>query len=257
MPWSRTTKLIWICLIGLRPLAGSAAADEFRSVGRVIGGDSLPVADSCPGPTEPMSVSPTSMQARGPTHLALASTAGALCGDGVRQGSETCDDGNLWGGDGCAANCTIESDAILDFGNAAETQSSMVIQTLTFPIHLPITGSQILTYGSAREDPSAGADGFTNFAHSEVPTVLRISKNLKKIDPIKVPGLACICVRGVEMQTCGGEPTLPGDANVCTATVNPCPVNLPCAPTFGPGNSGGGRFADGGLEVLDYNYVCE
>ncbi|MRG95703.1 DUF4215 domain-containing protein [Polyangium spumosum] len=33
----------------------------------------------------------------------------ALCGDGVKQGSEMCDDGNVANGDGCASNCTIEA----------------------------------------------------------------------------------------------------------------------------------------------------
>ena len=32
----------------------------------------------------------------------------AVCGDGIRQGTEQCDDGNLTVGDGCSANCTVE-----------------------------------------------------------------------------------------------------------------------------------------------------
>lgn len=32
----------------------------------------------------------------------------ALCGNGITEGSETCDDGNLVAGDGCATNCRIE-----------------------------------------------------------------------------------------------------------------------------------------------------
>jgi cysteine-rich repeat protein len=31
-----------------------------------------------------------------------------LCGDGVRQGSEVCDDGNMVTGDGCDSSCTVE-----------------------------------------------------------------------------------------------------------------------------------------------------
>ena len=38
----------------------------------------------------------------------LQVTYNALCGDGVMQGSETCDDGNLIAGDGCSVNCRAE-----------------------------------------------------------------------------------------------------------------------------------------------------
>ncbi|HEX8721669.1 MAG TPA: PKD domain-containing protein [Pyrinomonadaceae bacterium] len=33
---------------------------------------------------------------------------GVVCGNGLRQGSEQCDDGNIAGGDGCSAICTLE-----------------------------------------------------------------------------------------------------------------------------------------------------
>jgi cysteine-rich repeat protein len=32
-----------------------------------------------------------------------------VCGDGDREGSEQCDDGNLVNNDGCSSNCRIES----------------------------------------------------------------------------------------------------------------------------------------------------
>jgi cysteine-rich repeat protein len=32
----------------------------------------------------------------------------AVCGDGIRQGTEQCDDGNTTNGDGCSLNCTVE-----------------------------------------------------------------------------------------------------------------------------------------------------
>jgi cysteine-rich repeat protein len=32
-----------------------------------------------------------------------------VCGDGVKEGSEQCDDGNLSNGDGCSANCIVEN----------------------------------------------------------------------------------------------------------------------------------------------------
>jgi cysteine-rich repeat protein len=39
---------------------------------------------------------------------------GAVCGDGVLEGSEACDDGNKAGGDGCSASCTSEASPRLD-----------------------------------------------------------------------------------------------------------------------------------------------
>ena len=36
----------------------------------------------------------------------LADTAMVRCGNGVLEGTETCDDGNLDNGDGCDVNCT-------------------------------------------------------------------------------------------------------------------------------------------------------
>ena len=50
----------------------------------------------------------------------FASSAGAgpvsVCGDGVQEGNETCDDGNTTGGDGCSAECVDEicGDGILE-----------------------------------------------------------------------------------------------------------------------------------------------
>lgn len=33
----------------------------------------------------------------------------SVCGDGIRSGTESCDDGNVHSGDGCSASCTIEA----------------------------------------------------------------------------------------------------------------------------------------------------
>ena len=42
---------------------------------------------------------------------ALAGPPMMVCGDGMVEGGEECDDGNLVDGDGCSANCTIEPGA--------------------------------------------------------------------------------------------------------------------------------------------------
>jgi cysteine-rich repeat protein len=48
--------------------------------------------------------------------------ANPVCGNGVREGAETCDDGNTTAGDGCRANCTVErcGDGIRDGAEACD-----------------------------------------------------------------------------------------------------------------------------------------
>jgi len=47
---------------------------------------------------------------------------GAVCGNGVVDGLETCDDGNKVGGDGCSATCAIEScgNSVIDVGELCD-----------------------------------------------------------------------------------------------------------------------------------------
>jgi cysteine-rich repeat protein len=191
----------------------------------------------------------------------------AICGDGVTdaEAGEECDDGNNYGGDGCAANCTLEEDITLNFGNAGNTQSQAFVQTISFPLPLPITGRQIITHGSPRAQESIGADGITNFAPGEAPLASVILKNQEGgeglIEPILVPGVACACLRGIELNTCGGKPLLPGAPGGDNAT--PCTFDDPgvcdgnpdgeCIPTYGPGVSAAGRVGcDGTLSELNY-----
>ncbi len=43
-------------------------------------------------------------------------TPDTFCGDGIPEGTEACDDGNLVNGDGCESDCTVTSDAICGDG---------------------------------------------------------------------------------------------------------------------------------------------
>jgi len=49
-----------------------------------------------------------------PFYVVEISTAPPSCGDGVTQGVEQCDDGNVNAGDGCAANCMLEGNFITE-----------------------------------------------------------------------------------------------------------------------------------------------
>ncbi|MDC3959620.1 proprotein convertase P-domain-containing protein [Polyangium jinanense] len=58
----------------------------------------------------------------------------ALCGDGQKQGSEQCDDGNVAGGDGCASNCMIEAKP------EVEPNDTCAAATGPFPVPTDATG---------------------------------------------------------------------------------------------------------------------
>ena len=47
--------------------------------------------------------------AAGPTPTTVSGIEGSVCGDGLVQGAERCDDGDQTGGDGCGSTCAIES----------------------------------------------------------------------------------------------------------------------------------------------------
>lgn len=189
----------------------------------------------------------------GPTPTPVPDTV--LCGDGVVAGGEECDDGNNYGGDGCAANCTFEQDLTLDISTGV---SHAVLQVATFPVTLPIAGSEVITVGSPRAETVFGADGKTTFAPGQMPTVNLLAKN-NRIEPIAIPGLACVCPRGVVLQTCGGVVPTPGETSqICNTgslgAINPavCNGQAPCAPAFGPGSIAGGRIGCNGISDLNY-----
>ncbi|MDO8413144.1 MAG: PKD domain-containing protein [Gallionellaceae bacterium] len=56
---------------------------------------------------------------------------GVVCGNGLLQGSEQCDDGNIAGGDGCSAICTFEIADSPPNANAGMDQSVNEVQTVT------------------------------------------------------------------------------------------------------------------------------
>jgi cysteine-rich repeat protein len=105
----------------------------------------------------------------------------AECGDGVPDVEEACNDGNRFGGDGCAENCTAEStrELVLDRG-----RSVAVTQLRAFRLPINIEGTLRFVIGQP------GADGI-------VPVVIRSSD--VSFPPIAVPGIACVCIRSDEV----------------------------------------------------------
>ncbi|MCW5954651.1 MAG: hypothetical protein KIT69_20555, partial [Propionibacteriaceae bacterium] len=124
-------------------------------------------------------------------------TSGAICGNGTKEEGEECDDGNIFGGDGCAANCTTE-DARVGVFDPEKTVAT--VQTEALPITLNLTGQQTFRTGHARATATTQVGGGVIPA-GEIPAVIKASE--LKFDPVKVTGLVCACVRGIPVPAFG------------------------------------------------------
>jgi hypothetical protein len=191
----------------------------------------------------------------GGTNAGTACTAEADChGDGICEGGVnyfracTSDSGcpsgkcihcKTFGGDGCAANCTTETDVVMTLkpGHATGLNidagtSGAVVHGDILTIPLPLNGTQTITIGGK------GTDG-------HVPAVIKAAS----IQFLKIPvsSIACACLRGVAAKTCGGTlydidgVTLSADCTAdFTAGDSVCPADKPCAFLHGPGNAASG-----------------
>lgn len=152
------------------------------------------------------------------------------------------------GGDGCAANCTLERDVLIDFVPGILDSSDRTRPVAIVPgtsglglvssivhLSLPISGSMSLRVGG--------------IVGEQAPVVIRAGS--LAVDPLAVAGVSCSCLRAPELSTCGGT-TFDHDGSpspVCTAGLpgaTECAAELPCAPVHGAGNSGSGFVTCGG-----------
>jgi cysteine-rich repeat protein len=199
-------------------------------------------------------------------------TCQTVCGNGVVDGDEECDDGGIciastnagthctadtdcpgghcqpFGGDGCAANCTLETDVAFNLvpGGVAPTGLEIAPGTSGSVINgdtaLPFSGSQTLTIGKQRG--------------GQIPVVI-------KADAVRLTltrdGLfPCLCIRGVATKTCGGTAveadgvTLSLDCTAgFTAGDSVCQGQKPCTFVRGPGNSASGMIGCVGLDGVN------
>ena len=153
----------------------------------------------------------------------LTCGGGPICGDLKVDPGEDCDDGNNFGGDGCAANCTNE---VHREGTLVNSQA--VVQSLFIALKLPLHGTQALVTGRVRDTQVIGLGGKVITEPGEAPVVAR--KDDVKFQPISLEGLVCACVRGV---TEGVEDV------------------------FGPGNSGAGKIGCGDSGLMNVDYTVE
>jgi len=154
-----------------------------------------------------------------PTVTPTPGSGTPVCGNGTKEDGEDCDDGNNFGGDGCAANCTTEPEPLVGTFDATKTKAT--VQTQAIPIVLSISGHQTFRVGKKRDVAVTTASG-PGFQPGEIPLVIRSDELV--FDPVKVTGLVCACVRGV-------------------------PVT-----SFGPGNSATGSIGCGDAGLTDISY---
>ena len=196
------------------------------------------------------------------------------CGNGVLEGDEECDDGGIcigsanagtrcaavtdcpgghcqtFGGDGCAANCTLESDVPFNLApgilgselEIAPATSGAVIHGYILTIPLPFSGSQTLTIGKERD--------------GHIPVVIKADS--VRLPRIPLSTVGCACLRPVAVKTCGGtmfEPDGVTQSPDCTpgftAGDSVCAGKNACAFLHGPGNSASGVIGCNGLDGVN------
>lgn len=189
--------------------------------------------------------------------LFVARAAFGACGDTVVQPleDEECDDGGVcvggslagsfcssdelcdcvpFGGDGCAANCTVET-------------------TIPFSI-LPSggTGTAYSGYsGPGVEDYQLRADGAVTVGHARDGKIPIVIKDTFEFDQIHVGSLACSCLRPVARKTCGGLASAADCTEGYTAGASVCTGTSPCAFVHGEGNVAAGVITCTGLSEDD------
>jgi cysteine-rich repeat protein len=161
--------------------------------------ESSPTASTTGTAFEPPTATPTADRTRKPTKTQ------SLCGNGALDEGEGCDDRNQFGGDGCAANCTAESERPFQFGGE---ESVGLVDLRTFRnLQVPLRGSATFLVGGPGDD---GA----------IPFVLPASS--VRIAPIPIPLLGCACLRMFDAQIFGTDAGFgPGNAGAGTIACGP------------------------------------
>jgi len=156
-------------------------------------------------------------------------------------------------GNGCAANCTMESELNINLATGVSADGKtlppgvsgiVVYGELQVPIPFPAGSTRQLTVGKVKD--------------GTIPAVLKAETN--QSGPISVlGGAACICLRPVEYMTCGGslweEDGTPSTDCTTGYTAGPslCPSAKPCNIVYGTDNIGAGTIGctDSGLPAVN------
>jgi hypothetical protein len=154
------------------------------------------------------------------------------------------------GGDGCAANCTLESNVVFNVNTTGPIplgimplpgSAGITLYGSTLTVPVPLSGSQTLTIGKP-------VDG-------QIPVVIKAAS--VQFPAVNVEGLACACVRGVAAKTCGGtvfDSTGTPSAD-CTSDDTACAGKNPCTALYGAGNAAAGVIGCDGLDAVNVSYT--
>ncbi|GIW42786.1 MAG: hypothetical protein KatS3mg077_0068 [Candidatus Binatia bacterium] len=156
-----------------------------------------------------------------------------------------------FGGDGCAANCTVETSLTVELA-PPPTPSDRPL--------LPGRGSFIenLLQGEAVPIPLEGPVEILLGSERLTRRSLVVPASSGRFQPVPIATLACACPRLAEYKTCGGAIFAPDGsyAEICSEgfAVSPatCPSSRPCASVFGPGNAAAGTIGCNGLDPASY-----
>jgi len=245
--------LLAAVIAGFSALQSHAAAAVAPTSDTSVCGNGEPEANeecddggTCIGGTNAGTHCTAESQCQGDGVCSGGTTIARACHDNADCPGTTCVHCVPQGGDGCAANCTFETqvnfkliDGVLS-GDAVEPGTSGGVahgDTLTIP--LALGGTQRLVIGKQR--------------NGVIPAVVKVST----LPPIDVGGLACGCIRSVAAKTCGGT-AFNRDGSVATDCTDGytaggglCPSDKPCTFVHGDGNAGTGVVGCNGLAGVD------
>jgi cysteine-rich repeat protein len=166
------------------------------------------------------------------------------------EAGEECDDGDAAGGDGCAANCTLERLV------SAPMMHQGTVQTSGYRIFLESQSQQTFRVGGAtRAEGVRSCDGAVEFLAGEIPVAQR-PEDLE-FEPVPIPGVACACVRAAAAEHCA--PALissrPPSCDIgpeCAGNPEVCGDPSLCLAAHGEGNASSGIIGCEGMEDVDY-----
>jgi hypothetical protein len=137
-------------------------------------------------------------------------------------------------GDGCAANCTMETrrpgtfipcEAGVSCSTSGPDCAGSCVQSIVLPVPVVLNGTTALITGEMRDDEVMGPEGQVVTNPGEVPVVIKATDTA--FVPTSVFGTICACVKPVPN------------------------------PLFGPGNSGGGVVGCGQQGLVDIDFLVE
>ncbi len=124
-------------------------------------------------------VTETGQDTAAPLYFLHVAVLAPGCGNGVREGSEQCDDGNTVGGDGCSASCGFEPVATHVLPGAAQTVAGSIARAGERDlIRLEVTSTAVLRAESfvprAAADRCDGADTYLRLYQADGITSLGV-----------------------------------------------------------------------------------